>query len=231
MAATSDVIRANHDPKFYYRFIFMAIAAFGFALYCLYDGFIGYPAQRERALKFEEFNEENRLSEWAPYARAKGWAEEAPGEPKSEADILMQFIMAGMCGAAALALLFVVWRARGRWIEADDTGIRSSWGQSLTYDQVTALDKRHWRKKGIAKIRYKDGGRRRTFVLDDYKFERDATDAILFDLEGRIGYDKIVNGPPEPVEVDYDEAESAEGQAGDPPVEDLSAEEQSDARR
>lgn len=210
MPSTTDVIRSDHDPKFYYRFIFMGIAAFGFALYCLYDGFIGYPAQRERALAFQKLDDEKRTDEWPALARERGWSEEAPGEPKTEADITMQFIMAGMSALAGLVLLVVVWRARGRWIEADDTGITSSWGQSLKYDQVLALDKRHWRNKGIARIKYQDGKRKRRFVLDNYKFDRETTNAILFDLEGHIGYDKIVNGPPEPAEIDDEEEAHSE---------------------
>jgi hypothetical protein len=35
-------------------------------------------------------------------------------------------------------------------------------------------------------------------VIDDFKFKRDPTDTILFELEQRIGLEKIVNGPPEP---------------------------------
>jgi len=89
-------------------------------------------------------------------------------------------------------------RSRGHWIEMDDKGVRSSWGESFQFDQVELLNKRRWRNKGIAKVTYVDGSRKRRFVIDDFKFKRDPTDTILYELEQRIGLEKIVNGPPEP---------------------------------
>ena len=44
-----------------------------------------------------------------------------------------------------------VWRARGRWIESSDSGLTSSWGQSVDFDKIKSLDKRKWRNKGIAR--------------------------------------------------------------------------------
>jgi len=192
-------LRAESDPRYYRRFLIMGVAALGFALWSLYDGAIKYPQQRERALALAKLSEEKRLDEWNDLARQRGWPTSTAGlgEPKSEADIIMQYVMAAMAGAVGLGLLIGVWRARGRWIEATDSGILSSWGQSLAFDQVLAIDKRKWRDKGIAKVRYQDGRRRRRFVLDDYKFEREATDQILYHLESNVGHDKIVGGPPE----------------------------------
>ena len=77
--------------------------------------------------------------------------------------------------------------------------MRSSWGQSFQFDQVESLDKRKWRNKGIANVVYRDGARKRRFVIDDYKFMREPTDAILYELEQRIGIEKITSGPPEPL--------------------------------
>jgi hypothetical protein len=111
-----------------------------------------------------------------------------------------------------------VWRSRGRWIEADETGLTSSWGQRFDYDQVLAVEKRIWRSKGIAKIKYEDGKRKRRFVLDNYKFKRRETDAILYELEGRIGPDKIVGGPPEPLREESELATDGEFVSGKSPV-------------
>jgi hypothetical protein len=35
-------------------------------------------------------------------------------------------------------------------------------------------------------------------VIDDFKYQRWATDAILYELEQRIDPGRITNGPPEP---------------------------------
>ncbi len=71
----------------------------------------------------------------------------------------------------------------------------------MPLDQAVQLEKRQWRNKGIAKLRYHDGGRTRTFVVDDFKFKREPTDAILVEIEKQIGVDKITGGPPEGFEV------------------------------
>jgi hypothetical protein len=185
-------IRTVTDPRYYRRFILIGVAALGFALWSLYDGAIGYPNQRARAYQqFKETVGEDRLDEWDEYAEQTG--------VKGEGDIMMQYVMAAVTGAIGLWLLLGVWRARGRWIESSDSGLTSSWGQSLQYNQIVGLDKRKWRSKGIAKITYQDG-RKRRFVLDDYKFDRATTGQILRQVEERIEPEMITGGPPEPPE-------------------------------
>ena len=199
-------IRAERDPRYYLKFLLIGLAAFGFGLWSLYDGAINYPSQRERGLAFEKLMKEERGDEWDAYATERGWRTEFPGEPKSEADIVMQYAMAAIAGTVGFFTLLGVWRSRGRWIEASGAGLTSSWGQSFDFDQVVSLDKRQWRGKGIAKVKYQDGNRRRKFVLDDFKFDRQATDTILRELEAKIGADKIINGPPEPPLEELDAA-------------------------
>ncbi len=209
-------IRAENDPRFSRRFLYMGIAAFGFALWCLYDGAIAYPNQRERALALNEILENNRslplparLDKWNALARERGWPTSDPGEPKSEADVIMQYVMAGMAATVGLWLVSIPLRARGRWIELSDSELDSSWGQSLQLDQILALNKRQWRSKGIAKITYQDGRRKRRFVLDNYKFDRHATDSILYEIEQRIDPALITGGPPEPPPGEHDVAHVA----------------------
>jgi hypothetical protein len=206
-------IRADYDPRFYRRFYIMGIVAIGFAFYCLYDGLVGYPSQRatgfeefktdfkslfepphdrsETVTEFEAQTDKERRAEWIHYAHERGI--------KGAADVTMQFVMAALSGLIGLFLLSIPLRARGRWIEMDDTALRSSWGSEVPIDQIETIDKRRWRDKGIAKIFYRDGTRRRRFILDDMKFLRDPTDDIMFEIEQRIGIDKIKNGPPEAV--------------------------------
>ena len=94
-------------------------------------------------------------------------------------------------------------------MEADSTGIRSSWGRELRFDQIIHLDKKKWNNKGIAKIRYDDNGSKRTFVLDDCKFDREPSEQILRLVEANIREDQIVNGAPEPP-VEKERSESVE---------------------
>jgi hypothetical protein len=190
----------------------MGIAALGFAAWSLYDGAIGYPNKQERALAFKQLMDEGRPNDWDAYASERGWRTSFPGDPKTPEDyqgsIMMQYFMAAATGLVGAWLLWGVWRARGTWIESTDTGITSSWGQSLSYDQVVSVDKRRWRSKGIAKVTYNDNGRKRRFIVDDYKFDRHPTGEVLRDLEANIDPALITGGPPETVE---DEGEDVAG--------------------
>jgi hypothetical protein len=111
-------------------------------------------------------------------------------------------------------LLAGVWRARGTWIESTDSGITASWGQSVDYEQVLSVDKRKWRSKGITKVTYSQNGRKRRFIIDDYKFDRHPTGQVLRDLESKIDPALIMGGPPEAVadEIDSDTTEPDENE-------------------
>lgn len=205
-------IRAENDPRYGRKFLIMGICALGFAMWCLKDGLFTYPAHRiqgftefkidykklfkdehAKALTVEEFEvvaNHDDLLEWAKYAEDR----HIPRTP----DIVTQFIMASVMIVAGLFLVSIPLRSRGRWIEANDEAVTSSWGERFAFDEVEAVNKRKWRSKGIAKVTYVSEGRRRTFVVDDYKFDRYPTDAILYELEQRIDPGRITNGPPEP---------------------------------
>jgi hypothetical protein len=204
-------IRADNDPRYTRRFLIMGIIAIGFAAWSLYDGMVKYPAQRKQGFsefkvdykplfqdsklnamtvdQFEGLADEKPRLEWAKYCHERGI--------KMIPEIFTQYIQAVIAVLAGLYLLSLPIRARGRWIEADESGITSSWGESLRYDQIEQVNKRKWRDKGIAKVTYIDGGKRKTFVVDDFKFMRDPTDQILYELEQRIEPERITGGPPE----------------------------------
>ena len=205
-------VKANIDTKFLLRLGLMALALFGIGLWFLYDGAITYPRQRERALTYERFKEEDRLTEWEEIARQRGWPTENPGEAKTDIDIHMQLVIAGLAAVPAVWFLVLFLRARGRWIELNETGLRTSWGRELEFGQIVSLDKKKWRSKGIAKINYRQKGRKRRLVLDDWKYDADATKAILLEVESRVDVDQIVGGAPEPLpEAEHEEADSAAG--------------------
>jgi hypothetical protein len=184
----------------------------GMTLYCIYDGKVAYPAQRERALAYLEFEEnhpelgqKDLFDQWKEEAVRRGWdpgvagKQGTPyGEPKKEYQFNQQLYMAGFTGFFGLIFLAKLLFNRGRWIEADEQGVRSSENRELKFDQITALDKKKWQNKGIAKVLYEVDGRKNKIVLDDCNYERDTTQAILRHVEAKIGSDKITNGKPEP---------------------------------
>src|SRR5262245_28606322 len=121
-------IRAERDGRFYMRFLLIGIVMCGFSLYCVYDGAVTYPREHERAVAYKKLQEELTASkqaeqfskEWSALAKEKGWP---TNKPHDENDIIEQFIMAAATAALGLGFLLAVWRSRGRWIEADESGI------------------------------------------------------------------------------------------------------------
>lgn len=139
---------------------------------------------------------------WAKVAAEHNWPPQNPGPPKTEGDIKGQFAMVALVAPFGLVFLFVIVRNWGRWFELDGRKISSSRGDDFTLDQIVELNKRKWRKKGIAYLYYEDGGRRRKLTLDDCNFERKPTTHILRHIEDNISHDLITKGPPEPPPAD-----------------------------
>jgi hypothetical protein len=224
-------LRAENNPKFYSRFKWLGLGAIAFMFYCLYDGYINYPAQMERGEALFAIAEEVLPNEkkqeiaqaghgkpdayllikkqmpdypelkeaWETKAAAEGWPKIPPKKLRTEGDILGQYVMAAIALAGGIWFITTVLRTNGRWFELNENGITSRWGESFSLDQVTAIDKKQWRDKGIARVRYTTpSGRQKTFVVDNYKYHKRTTDEILRQIEIGAGYDKIVNGKPEP---------------------------------
>jgi len=198
-------IRANIDKRFLSRLGLTGLAFVALALWFFYDGAITYPRQRERALEDQRLKEEDRLDEWGEIAKQRGWSTEDPGKPKEDVDFLIQFIIGGVVSLPGLYFLISYLRARGRWIEADEAGLRASWGQQLEFGQIVSLDKKKWNSKGIAKVNYRQNGRKRRLVLDDWKYEADPTREILLEVESHIDDDQIIGGAPEPLPEEEEE--------------------------
>ncbi len=209
-------VRANISSRYRGRWGLMALFCFGFTLWFLYDGSITYPNQRARALKYQELQDEGRLDEWEIIAAENGWPSANPGEPKTEHDIGVQFAMAATAAPVGLVFLVLFLVSRGRWMEGDENGIKTSWGQEVQFSQITGLDKKLWRNKGIAKITYQENGKKRRLALDDFKYDREATEEMLRAVESHLDDDQIVGGPPEPPPGEEDETEQqAAGPSGE----------------
>src|SRR5213082_1167564 len=127
------LIRAENDPRFSRRFLFMGIIAFGFALWCLKDALISYPAERARA--FDEFKAVSKSlfddpgkksisrEEFEAHANKEGrdaWSQYVQeGDIPGNVKIIQQYYMAGIASMAGLFLLSIPLRRRNRWIELD----------------------------------------------------------------------------------------------------------------
>ena len=204
-------LHADFSNSFRNRYLIVGIVLTGFTFWCLYDGLVTYPKQREQTQepwdKYHEIVEEittkantEQPSEtaiqeqdikkrWEAIANEKGWSTELlPEEPKTDNDITVQYIMAAITGCLALPFLVSYFRSRGQWVELDDDGIRTSRGQEFRLNQITVVDKRKWKNKGIAVISYlkPEDGRERKFVLDAFKFQATPTDQMMEVIDSKI---------------------------------------------
>ena len=223
--------RANISRSYVLRLSVISLFCIGFALYCLYDGIVAWPKKQQRALAFKELKdrltesgENNKLTEqWARMAEEKGWSAKFPEEPKTEGeyeyDIWSQYVMAGIAAPPGLLVLIFILSQLGRWIEPTENGLRTSKGNQFTFDQIVALDKKKWKNKGIAKVRYQENGRTQTVVLDDCKYERGPTEKMLRLVESNIHPEKIIGGLPEsdPIDETQGTEESVSPDADDTP--------------
>lgn len=205
-------LRTEINPRFLLRMGLVGLFCVGMTALCVKDGLYAYPAQRERALAYLEFQaanpevgEKDLYDMWKEQAAEKGWdpgsggAQQTPyGPPKEEYTFAQQLYMGGFTGFLGLIFLGRVLLNRGCWIEADEQGLTTSENREVQYDQITALDKKKWQNKGIAKVLYEQDGQKNKIVLDDCNYDRPTTDEILRHVEAKIGYDKIINGKPEP---------------------------------
>ncbi len=204
-------LHADFSNSFRNRYLIVGIVLTGFTFWCLYDGLVTYPKQREQTQepwdKYQEIVEEittkpnteqppetaiqeqDIKKRWEAIANEKGWSTELPPEePKTDNDITVQYIMAAITGCLALPFLVSYFRSRGQWVELDDDGIRTSRGQEFRLNQITVIDKRKWKNKGIAVISYlkPEDGRERKFVLDAFKFQATPTDQMMEVIDGKI---------------------------------------------
>lgn len=177
------------------------------ALYFLYDGFIGYPGQRDIYIRWVAFRDstdnegkpESEIREaWNAMAVKEGLPEiKDDPEPlkdynKTDGDILTQKIIG--FGLLPIALLFCwAWfKTFNRWIASDEKGISTNGGQTAPWEAVCKLDKTRWPKKGIAFVHYKENELELRILLDDFKFDRKATEQIVREIEQRLTDEQIV---------------------------------------
>lgn len=213
--------RADFKKNYLMRYSVMALICWGSGLWFAYDGLIGYPKGLPAAEAYDPLRQiedaEERFDRWQALATENGWS---PSVPKQSAEELRekirgQFFYMIPCFVGGILALFYYFSCRGSWVEPTPNGLTTSWGQSLNFSDVTLLNKKRWSNKGIAKATYNDLGTRKSFVFDDFKFEREPIGKMLRTLESVLKREQIVGGPTEE-ETDAEKARSEEHQSEEP---------------
>ncbi|KAA5540707.1 hypothetical protein FYK55_20165 [Roseiconus nitratireducens] len=188
------MLRAEAYQPFFRKFLWIFLGCVAYSLWCLYDGLIAYPHQLTIAEAYEALPEEGRREAWQVLAAEKGWPTLTPQKSAKEIsnNIGSQFFMIVLCMLIGVPALLKWMSGRGAWVEGDATLIRNHKGQEVPIDAIEKIDKRRWESKGIAKLQYKVDGKSKTFVMDDFKFDREAMGTLMRYAEANLSADQVV---------------------------------------
>lgn len=198
------MLRANFQQSYLWRYLIMACVGIFMAGWFAFDGLVTYPNRLERLVVLEELKSEisdrtELQKKWEAVAESRGWPIERPdGDDKNSdqlrMDIQGQYFFGVLSLLLGLPALYFYLKSKRQWVEETEDGLTTSWGQQVRFADVTQLNKKKWDRKGIARAYYTEAGKQRTFVFDDFKFEREPLGKILRKLEDVLEPDKIVGG-------------------------------------
>ncbi|WP_432799435.1 hypothetical protein [Poriferisphaera sp. WC338] len=168
----------------------IGLVLIGFGIYCLYDGFIAYPEKQRMQIAFAELKKDSPddwAEKWRVMSAENGWSEAQPEAPMSDLSIYTQFIMAGITLPFGLYFGGLFLLSGGRFVEADEKGIRSNKVSDVSWDDVKSVDSSRWQSKGIAVVHYERASGAGVVTLDDWKFEREPTQEIYSMVANHLG--------------------------------------------
>ena len=197
-------LRADVDTKFIRRFLIISIGSFFLMLWGGYDASYGGPSQIVAAKEYKklhhllekgEITEDERATRWGEIRDENGWPSKPDSEENARNYIRFNWFLFGVGLIAGIFFLIKYMNLVGSWMEAKDDGIETSWGQSLKFDQIQEINKRRWKKKGIAVLTYNNEVKAaKTMVLDDFKYHRENVGEILKLAEKDLDDNQIVFG-------------------------------------
>ena len=188
------MIRADVYHPYFRKFLWVFLGCIAFCGYCLYDGLVKYPTQLTHAEAYESLPEDGRQDAWKELAQQKGWPSKTPSKSAKDLRHLIgsQFMMFGLSFAFAIPAILMYMSGQGTWVEGDDTILRNSKGKEVPIESITKIDKTKWEAKGIAKIYYDEDGKKKKFVMDDFKYDRATMGELMKFAEAHLAEEQIV---------------------------------------
>lgn len=197
-------LKATLASSYRNRLILIALAAMLYAAWCMYDALIGYPNKQEARRAFEQVREQYpdtyRNVQWPQLAEDNGWDGTVEPDEIDAWNIATQWIQFGIVFPIGAYCLFSLAMWQRRYVGADESRLYSHKLDGVTFDKITRIDAARWENKGIAVIYYDAGQGEQSLVLDDWKYQREPTDAIFDRLRENVGDDKIT-GLTEPTDT------------------------------
>ncbi|MCC5829427.1 MAG: hypothetical protein JJU36_08265 [Phycisphaeraceae bacterium] len=230
----AEMVKAKLWNGYLIRMLLLAGMTTAFSGWFLYDGFVGYPGKQRIFQAFEEYQREgdvdgvtavqrwnrdrqDRTSEIYGFPRSPEG--QNPASKVDDKDILTQKLIG--FGLLPFALASIAWVVvhLGRWVGLTDDALMISSGQKAPINAIRKLDKTRWFKKGIAVVTYMDPEQQieQQITLDDWKYDRYTTRAILKAIEDQLSDEQII-GEREPEATDPDDGDAAtldEAKSGD----------------
>ena len=181
--------------------------------YAVANGLPERPAEMEQRddkidAIYNAFEDAGKPREWALYAAENDLPSKEP-HFHGKGDILEQYVIGALCGAAGLFVLVLMVLNRDRSVSADAEAYYPKPSVKVPFADVYKIDTRKWRRKGLAYAYYRsDSSEENKAVLDDLKFvgSQAILDRMLVNFEGEL-FEEVID--------DDDEAgEGSEGEAG-----------------
>src|SRR5207249_5600605 len=116
---------------------------FGFSLWFLLDGLIGYPRSNERWDAHEA--RKANSGEWEKYAASRGWTTEPPHRRYSKGDLIGQYVCAAVAGAIGIFSLIYWLRAKKMTIRTEEDAVFTPSRKRVPYGSITLVDRRKWK--------------------------------------------------------------------------------------
>jgi hypothetical protein len=182
-------VRANISKGYIWRPGLIGVAALFFSAWFLYDGMVKYPLQQKQSQEHADIYQTHTdpiaaERAWETLAAEKGWPTKTT--PREDKDIFTQKLLAGITGPVGLYFMVTFLFSLGKWVEADENGVRTRSGQTTDYTSIKSVDKSRWKSKGIAVVHYETSGQPGRITLDDWKYEREPTKRILEAIDERM---------------------------------------------
>lgn len=203
-------IEAHVNPTWAWKWVIMAVFCLGFGGWCIYDGLVAYPEHNLKVAAFAHYQPDaseelfdatgqpagwsydaSRLNyeghpDYPAFAESMGWSDEKPGKPKSDTDIMTQWIQLAITLVIAVSALGWVYAHKGTKLVATDEHLVGANGKQVAFAHITDINKAKWDSKGIAVVHYKTPeGEQGTIKIDDWVY-RDG-DLVLEQVEQHTG--------------------------------------------
>ena len=134
------------------------------SLWFLWDGLVGWPRSNER---FDAHASRKATpGEWEKYCRQRGWKTEPPHKRYEHSDIVGQYVFTGLTGIIGIFSLVYWLRVRRSTLKSDESAVFTPSGTRVPYENITQIDQRKWKSKGLATVFYTLEGAKRRFILE-----------------------------------------------------------------